>query len=224
MESALHILSGCQCHVIRNMVTERHKIASVLILQVVSEGSYGSNLIHMDVGSADCLAQHDMQITEHFSNHIIPPYLFDPSILDQARQIKCCEDTRPGVQLEVSRQQHSELCELQGAEITLHTILLGVGGIINAAQQKLDTELCNKITFDTNPTYPHADIKPTGSCEYWLREVDLVKYTDQQFPHPASLQTGSYSHSPLTPPPSFFQKSTRHTWLAFITRKANVSV
>eukprot|EP00983_Pelagomonas_calceolata_P130041 1161656-Pelagomonas_calceolata.AAC.1 len=42
-------------------------------------------------------------------------------------EIKNCKDTRPGAQLEASQQQHSELCK-QGAGITLHTILLGVGG------------------------------------------------------------------------------------------------
>eukprot|EP00983_Pelagomonas_calceolata_P068652 1150022-Pelagomonas_calceolata.AAC.2 len=34
-DSALHFLSGCQCPVIRNMVTERHNIASRMILKVV---------------------------------------------------------------------------------------------------------------------------------------------------------------------------------------------
>eukprot|EP00983_Pelagomonas_calceolata_P093278 1157757-Pelagomonas_calceolata.AAC.25 len=44
-------------------------------------------------------------------------------------ETKCCDDTRPGAQLEASQQQHSELCkQLQGAEITLNTIILGVGG------------------------------------------------------------------------------------------------
>eukprot|EP00983_Pelagomonas_calceolata_P047074 1140457-Pelagomonas_calceolata.AAC.1 len=84
MDSTLHILSGCQCPVIRNMVSERHNIASKMILKVVSEGSYGSNLIHMDVGSTGCLAQHDLHITEQVSNCVIPPCLFHPSILDQA--------------------------------------------------------------------------------------------------------------------------------------------
>eukprot|EP00983_Pelagomonas_calceolata_P051849 1142592-Pelagomonas_calceolata.AAC.2 len=40
MDSALHILLDCQCPVIRNMVTERHNIASRVILKVVGEGSY----------------------------------------------------------------------------------------------------------------------------------------------------------------------------------------
>eukprot|EP00983_Pelagomonas_calceolata_P063360 1147688-Pelagomonas_calceolata.AAC.3 len=49
-------------------------------------------------------------------------------------EIKYCEDTRPAAQLEASQQQHSELCkQLQGAEMTLHTILLGVGGTIYTA-------------------------------------------------------------------------------------------
>eukprot|EP00983_Pelagomonas_calceolata_P023697 745999-Pelagomonas_calceolata.AAC.1 len=93
MDSALHILSGCQSPVIRNMVTEQHNIASKMILKVVSEGSYGSNLAHMDAGSADCLAQRDLHITEQVSNCIIPPYLFDPSIPDQARCNSSRHDT-----------------------------------------------------------------------------------------------------------------------------------
>eukprot|EP00983_Pelagomonas_calceolata_P000232 7934-Pelagomonas_calceolata.AAC.1 len=40
----------------------------------------------MDVGSADRLARHDMHITEQTFNRVIPPYLFCPSIPDQARR------------------------------------------------------------------------------------------------------------------------------------------
>eukprot|EP00983_Pelagomonas_calceolata_P013949 447180-Pelagomonas_calceolata.AAC.1 len=57
-----------------------------MILKVVSEGSYESNLTQIDVGSADRLVQHDLHITEQTSNRAIPPYLFDPSIPDQARR------------------------------------------------------------------------------------------------------------------------------------------
>eukprot|EP00983_Pelagomonas_calceolata_P032644 1023438-Pelagomonas_calceolata.AAC.1 len=85
MDSALHVLSGCQCPALRNMVTKRHSIASRMILKVVSEDFYGSNLLQMDIGSADRLAQHDLHISEQVSNRVIPPYLFKPSILDQAR-------------------------------------------------------------------------------------------------------------------------------------------
>eukprot|EP00983_Pelagomonas_calceolata_P006221 206251-Pelagomonas_calceolata.AAC.1 len=83
MDSALQVLSGCQCPVIRNMVTECRNTASRMILKEVSEGSYGSNLIQMDVGSADCLARHDLPITDQVFNRVIPPYLFDPSIPDK---------------------------------------------------------------------------------------------------------------------------------------------
>ena len=50
-------------------------------------------------------------------------------------KIKNCEDTRPRKQLEASTQQHSELCghpQPEGATVTLHTILLGVGVVIYA--------------------------------------------------------------------------------------------
>eukprot|EP00983_Pelagomonas_calceolata_P065915 1148783-Pelagomonas_calceolata.AAC.7 len=94
LDSALHILSGCQYPAIRNMVTERHTIASGMINKVVSEGSYGSNLLQMDVGSTDRLTQHDLHITEQVSNCPAPPYLFDPtgSIHDQARCNSSCPD------------------------------------------------------------------------------------------------------------------------------------
>eukprot|EP00983_Pelagomonas_calceolata_P076799 1153577-Pelagomonas_calceolata.AAC.1 len=56
-----------------------------MILKVVSGGSYGSNLVRVDVGSADRLAQHDLHITEQVSNCEMPQYFFNPSIPDQAR-------------------------------------------------------------------------------------------------------------------------------------------
>jgi len=44
-------------------------------------------------------------------------------------KIKYCEDTRPQNQLSAVQEQHKGLCTiLQGAFITLHTILSGVGG------------------------------------------------------------------------------------------------
>jgi len=43
--------------------------------------------------------------------------------------VKYCEDTRLQYQLSAAQQQHKGLCStLQGASVTLHTILLGVGG------------------------------------------------------------------------------------------------
>ncbi len=46
-------------------------------------------------------------------------------------EVKNCEDTRPGHQLEASRKQHEVLCKrLKAKKGVLHTILLGVGGSI----------------------------------------------------------------------------------------------
>eukprot|EP00983_Pelagomonas_calceolata_P127525 1161413-Pelagomonas_calceolata.AAC.1 len=78
MDSALHILSGCQCPGMRNimMVTERHNIACRMILKLVSEGSYGANLVQLDAGNTNRLAQHDLQIPEQVSNRTVSSYLF----------------------------------------------------------------------------------------------------------------------------------------------------
>eukprot|EP00983_Pelagomonas_calceolata_P065991 1148812-Pelagomonas_calceolata.AAC.20 len=48
-------------------------------------------------------------------------------------EVKCCEETRPKNQLEASKQQHRDLCRdlsRTSAQVTLHTILLGVGGVV----------------------------------------------------------------------------------------------
>jgi hypothetical protein len=46
-------------------------------------------------------------------------------------EIKYCEDTRPQNQLNAAKEQRKDLCNiLQGASVTLHIILLGVGGTI----------------------------------------------------------------------------------------------
>ena len=46
-------------------------------------------------------------------------------------EIKYCEDTRPQNQLNATKDQHKDLCNtLQGASVTLHIILWGVGGTI----------------------------------------------------------------------------------------------
>ena len=46
-------------------------------------------------------------------------------------EIKYCEDTRPQNQLNAAKEQHKDLCNiLQGASVTLHIILLGLGDTI----------------------------------------------------------------------------------------------
>eukprot|EP00983_Pelagomonas_calceolata_P033360 1044690-Pelagomonas_calceolata.AAC.1 len=52
-------------------------------------------------------------------------------------EIKYHEDTRPGAQLEASQQQ---LCQqLQGTEITLYTILLGMDGTFSTTHGFVST-------------------------------------------------------------------------------------
>eukprot|EP00983_Pelagomonas_calceolata_P022761 716719-Pelagomonas_calceolata.AAC.1 len=70
---AIHVLSGCQCPVMHNlrmlnMVIERHNIACMMILKLVSEGSYGANLVQLDASNTNCLAHHDLQVPEQISN------------------------------------------------------------------------------------------------------------------------------------------------------------
>jgi hypothetical protein len=48
-------------------------------------------------------------------------------------KIKYCEDTRPQNQLSAAQEQHRGLLTiLKTASVTLHTILLGVGGMCNS--------------------------------------------------------------------------------------------
>jgi len=54
----------------------------------------------------------------------------------------------------------------------------------NSWIQNLDTDLRNKVTFDVHPTNPQVEIQPTGSCEFWIRNDDLVRYK----PKPATAQ------------------------------------
>eukprot|EP00967_Tisochrysis_lutea_P072706 scaffold97058_cov22-Tisochrysis_lutea.AAC.1 len=68
------------CSVVHNLITEHHNIASRVIMKM--DNSHASNLVHMDEGSADFLAQHDLHIPEQVSSRIAPPDLFKPSIPD----------------------------------------------------------------------------------------------------------------------------------------------
>ncbi len=44
-DSQIHMLSGCQNASIQNMVTERHNIASRLIIKTLNKGNLGENII-----------------------------------------------------------------------------------------------------------------------------------------------------------------------------------
>ncbi len=57
--------------------------------------------------------------------------------------------------------------------------------------QKLDTDLQNKdkVTFDVNPTNPQVEIHTTGSCEFWIHNVDLVMYKPKPTTEQPSFDT-----------------------------------
>jgi hypothetical protein len=192
LDSALHILSGCQNQIISNMKTERHNIAGRMITKAISKSPIGAGLVYTDIGSDFKLAQHNLQLPTHASNRTIPAYFFPCNLQERKRlnssrpdailitpykakpisdsvspicshhalrrstrgtsraackrqphelhanerhvhliEIKFCEDTRPEHQLNAAKQQHADLCKLISAKVvTIHPILLGVGGSI----------------------------------------------------------------------------------------------
>jgi len=76
LDSALHMLSGCQNNIISNMKTERHNIAGRMITKALSKSPVGAGLVYTDIGSDFKLAQHNLQLPSHASNRTIPAYLF----------------------------------------------------------------------------------------------------------------------------------------------------
>ncbi len=57
--------------------------------------------------------------------------------------------------------------------------------------QKLDTDLRNKVSFDVHPTNTQVDIQSTGSCEFWIHNVDHVRYKHKPTTEQPSLDTKS---------------------------------
>jgi len=71
------------------------------------------------------------------TNRATNPRQHRPKDLNKPRRdihlvkINYCEDTRPQNHLNAAKDQHKDLCDiLRGASVTLHIILLGVGGTI----------------------------------------------------------------------------------------------
>eukprot|EP00983_Pelagomonas_calceolata_P079403 1154649-Pelagomonas_calceolata.AAC.1 len=67
------------------MVTERHNIASRILLKGVSEGPFGAGLASMDIGSADRLALQNLQIPEHSTNRTLPKFIIPRCFPDKQR-------------------------------------------------------------------------------------------------------------------------------------------
>ena len=82
-DSALHILSGCQHTIMRNMITERHNMASRLIVQALSRGHFGANICFTDVGSKGRFMDQGMDTTD-VANRTLPSWLL-PRLSDEDR-------------------------------------------------------------------------------------------------------------------------------------------
>ena len=86
VNSAPHILSGCQRTQIRNMITERHTIACRMIFKAISKkGSLGSCIVSKDIGSNGRMAMQKLKIPETAESRIVPKWLFPPRFPDKDR-------------------------------------------------------------------------------------------------------------------------------------------
>eukprot|EP00983_Pelagomonas_calceolata_P023422 737766-Pelagomonas_calceolata.AAC.1 len=57
-----------------------------MILKLVNEGSYNANLVQLDAGNTNRLAQHNLQVPEIISTRAVPSYLFKSMIPIQTRR------------------------------------------------------------------------------------------------------------------------------------------
>jgi len=84
VDSALHILSGCQHTQIRNMITERHNIACRMIFKAIKKtGSLGSCIVSKNIGSNGWMTMQYLQIPETAESRIVPRWLFPPRFPDK---------------------------------------------------------------------------------------------------------------------------------------------
>ena len=83
VDSALHILSGCQLTQIRNMITERHNLACRVIFKAISKtGSLRSCVVPIEIGSNERMTIQNLQIPETAESRIVPKWLFPPRFPD----------------------------------------------------------------------------------------------------------------------------------------------
>jgi len=73
-DSQIHTLSGCQNASIQN-VTERHNIASRLIIKTLNKGDFEGNIIFTDIGSETRMAQQSLVLPAHVANRALPQWL-----------------------------------------------------------------------------------------------------------------------------------------------------
>eukprot|EP00983_Pelagomonas_calceolata_P120219 1160683-Pelagomonas_calceolata.AAC.7 len=84
-DSALHMLSGCQNHIISKLNTERHNIAGIMVIKALSKSPVGAGLVYTDVGSDFKLAHHNLQLPTHASNRTVTDFFFPCNIQERGR-------------------------------------------------------------------------------------------------------------------------------------------
>ena len=87
VDSALHILSGCQHTQIRNMITERYNLACRIIFKAISKtGSLGSCIVSKDIGSNERMTMQNLQILKQLKVELFPNgSSFPPRFSDKDR-------------------------------------------------------------------------------------------------------------------------------------------
>jgi len=82
-DNQIHMLSGCQNASIKNMVTERHNIASRLIIKTLNKGDFGGNILYTDIGSETQMAQQSLVLLAHVANRNLPQWLLPNLSVDE---------------------------------------------------------------------------------------------------------------------------------------------
>jgi len=74
-DSQIHMLSGCQNASIQTMVTERHHIASRLIIKTLNKSKFEGNMIFTGIGSETRMAQQSLALPAHEANRTLSQWL-----------------------------------------------------------------------------------------------------------------------------------------------------
>ncbi len=113
-------------------------------------------------------------------------------------EFKYCKDTRPRSQLEAAKQQHSVLCQhirRAATNISLHTILLGVGGTINSPYSM---EPLKKFGLDHQKATMLAKKRHAHLVQYAYKLVSTRRALENTFvtSHYQGREWGTTSHPP----------------------------
>ncbi len=112
-------------------------------------------------------------------------------------EVKYCEDTRPGHQLEASRNKHEVLCKrLKAKQVILHTFLLGVGGSIFTSHT---LDHLKELGLDTQKTHKAA-LKLHAHSVLYAHKLSTTRRALENFScsQGLSLEQGAACH-PLDP-------------------------